>query len=132
MPLTHHLDIENERGLSKFASTYTSWKPEEVELLLYSYVILQHRSQYANFRWGAIQKVLPERTPEICRHQMTKILRVHDKKQTIAKLMDMWHSIYYEALENEDLEDSNALDMVNFDLPGQLRFFLQKLRDQAK
>lgn len=128
----YNIDIENMRDLAKYGSTYTSWKPEEMELLLYSYVILRHRSKYAKFRWGAIQQVLPKRTPEVCRHQMTKILRVHDKKQTITKLIESWHSIYYEAIDKEDLKDPNILDMVNFDLSGQLRFFLHKLRDQAK
>ncbi|KAJ2961555.1 hypothetical protein NQZ79_g3139 [Umbelopsis isabellina] len=124
-------DAEIIRDIAKYGSTYTTWKPEELELLLYSYVILRHRSRYAKFRWGAIQQVLPKRTPEICRHQMTRILRVHDKKQTVAKLIDSWHSIYYEAIDKQELEDPNVLDMVNFDLSGQLRFFLHKLRDQA-
>jgi hypothetical protein len=99
-----------------------------MELLIYSYSILRYRSRYVKFLWGAMTRVLPNRTPEICRHQMTKILKREGKKATIEKLVELWGTIYERYVGNGTLADDNPFEMIDFDLAGQLKIFLREMQ----
>ncbi|KAI8580066.1 hypothetical protein K450DRAFT_239223 [Umbelopsis ramanniana AG] len=121
-------DSVNLEDLTKYAKSYTSWTPQEVELLIYSYSILRYRSRHVKFLWGAMTRVLPNRTSEICRHQMTKILKREGQKEAIDKLVELWGTIYERYVRNGTLADDNPFEMIDFDLAGQLNIFLQELQ----
>ncbi|KAI9288682.1 hypothetical protein BC943DRAFT_317149 [Umbelopsis sp. AD052] len=127
-------DSVNLEDLAKYAKSYTSWTPQEVELLIYSYSILRYRSRYVKFLWGAMSRVLPNRTPEICRHQMAKLLKRDGQKEAIDKLVELWGTTYEQYVGNGTLVDDNPFEMIDFDLAGQLHIFLQELqrREDAK
>lgn len=116
------------KDLKNYAKSYTSWTPQELELLVYSYSILRYRSRYVKFLWGAMTQVLPNRTPEICRHQVSKILKLEGKKEAIDKLVELWSTIYEQNVGNGTLSDDNPFEMIDFDLTGQLKIFLQELQ----
>lgn len=96
--------------------------------MIYSYCILRYRSRYVKFLWGAMTQVLPKRTPEICRHQMTKLLKREGQKEVIDRLVELWGTIYEQNVANGNFADDNPFEMINFDLAGQLKIFLQELQ----
>lgn len=79
-----------------------------------------------------MKQVFPNRTPETCRHMMSKILRKTDKKESIDRLIKRWDSIYHHALEAGTIVDNDMLDNLNFNLRELLEVFLKELQKDTR
>lgn len=105
------------------------WSEEEDDLVIYAYVILKHRGRYSRLSWHPLKQVFPDRKPEICRHRVNVLRKNPERIREIDILSKTWPSLYEEGLREGAFKDDNNLEMINFDLVGQLQYFVRHLQD---
>ncbi|KAI9498215.1 hypothetical protein BDB00DRAFT_503846 [Zychaea mexicana] len=107
-----------------------SWTAEEDELLVYCYVIMKHHAKYHRHRfyWTVASSVIPPRTPQQMRHRFNKIRVLPAILEYILTLETLWPKLYLEGLD-EGVYPEEPNDSVNYDILGQLSYFIQRLQD---
>lgn len=63
---------------------------------------------------------------------MTKILNKTGQRAAIENLIKRWEPVYNQAVEDGSIVDDHMLEMVNFDLRGQLEVFLKHLENETR
>ncbi|KAG9298344.1 hypothetical protein G9A89_002832 [Geosiphon pyriformis] len=108
-----------------------NWTLEEDELIIHAYAILRHRSQKARrFLWAAATKVLPSRTNEMCRRRINVLFNNPMKQERFNNLLAHWEKIYPEALSKGEIIDDDESDMIDFDLPGHIQYFMNYMSNR--
>ncbi|ORY03011.1 hypothetical protein K493DRAFT_334426 [Basidiobolus meristosporus CBS 931.73] len=142
-PITNPGLMENEENLpvigdeERFESQYESisrryrsyWSPQEDEMLLHAYVILRYRARRSKFLWASITQVFPERVSENCRRRINVLLRNTRNQDRVNSLVIHWEALYHEGLKTGAFVDEDDVDMIDFDLKGQLEYFMSALRN---
>ncbi|KAK9768259.1 hypothetical protein K7432_001226 [Basidiobolus ranarum] len=142
-PITNPGLMENEENLpvigdeERFESQYESisrryrsyWSPQEDEMLLHAYVILRYRARRSKFLWASIIQVFPERVSENCRRRINVLLRNTRNQDRVNSLVIHWEALYHEGLKTGGFVDEDDVDMIDFDLKGQLEYFMSALRN---
>ncbi|CAG8585570.1 5903_t:CDS:10, partial [Cetraspora pellucida] len=108
------------------------WSQHEDELVIHVYVILKVRSQKSRFLWGAITKVLPHKTNEICRRRLNVLIKNTATLERVNVLLSQWPRMYEAGLKNGHIVDEDESDMLNFDLPGHLDYFMKVLQHHTR
>ncbi|KAI9310952.1 hypothetical protein BX666DRAFT_2032442 [Dichotomocladium elegans] len=103
------------------------WSNTEDDVLLHCYAILSHRAFLLQrpLTWKPVLALLPGRDTEQYRR------RLHHLRRTnvflVERLCQQWREIYDEAKRSGKLADERPWDMFNFDLAGQLEYFVTRL-----
>ncbi|CAJ0758213.1 2839_t:CDS:10 [Entrophospora sp. SA101] len=108
------------------------WSTQEDEILLYAYVILKIRSQKFRFLWGAVLKLFPEKTNEMCRRRVNVLMRNAATVEYINYLMSRWEKIYKEGVKKGEIIDPHHSEMIEFDLPEQVDYFIKALQNLSR
>ncbi|CAG8534737.1 6766_t:CDS:2, partial [Acaulospora colombiana] len=85
------------------------WNHHEDELVIHSYVIL--------------------RTNEMCRRRLNVLVKNAAVQERINILLSQWPKIYKIGVRNGDIVDKDDTEMIDFDLPGYVEFFMKALKD---
>jgi hypothetical protein len=112
--------------------TRPNWTVEEDELLIHAYAIMKVRAAKSRFLWAAINKVISNRTKEMCRRRVAVLSKRVVMRDRINSLTVQWESIYKNAIEREEIIDENANDLLNYDLLGQVEFFRKVMENQPR
>jgi hypothetical protein len=106
------------------------WSAHEDELLMYTTAILRLRSnrKYNRFKWAAATQVI-NKPPINCLRRYGTLSRDPSFNLQVLNYMELWRKFYNEGIANGDIVDENPREMVNFDLLGQVTYFLQRLSE---
>lgn len=126
-------DNINVYDLKKRRIRRVQWTVEEDELLLYCYVIMKSRARRleSRFMWKSMQSVLPERTPERCRHRIGRLKAIPKIAEHIVHLSGLWDIYYKQGVNNGAIHDENPLDPINFNILECLEYFIRRIQSSS-
>ncbi|KAI9007929.1 hypothetical protein CLU79DRAFT_849605 [Phycomyces nitens] len=106
------------------------WSEQEDDLLIYGYVIVSERLKDFRFTWGAIERVFSDRTISSLRNRLKKLHETASAGPQINTLRQLWGDIYTKGRESGAIIENEETihDTTNFDLLGQVRYFLEQLQ----
>ncbi|KAG0172429.1 RNA polymerase III transcription initiation factor complex subunit [Apophysomyces sp. BC1015] len=101
------------------------WTDVERRVLLHAYSIMQYRAKETLFYWNPIVQVLPNRSPEDCRHLWLSMRHKQPKIHAqVRELQEQWAIAYEKGLSSKVIMDERPWDTKNYDLAGYLEHFL--------
>ena len=110
---------------------FQRWPEVEHEALLYAYAIMRHRSE-ANgtlFSWAPISQVITNREQSACRRRVSHLKETWPRfNDHIESLKRKWAMIYAHGLASGELVDNRPWDWRNYDILGQLEYFVTQLQ----
>lgn len=78
--------------------------------------------------WKPIEQVLPGWDYDTCRRRLHHMKNRYPRlAQDLINLKQQWIKIYQDGVQSGELVDDRPWDIVDFDLPGQLEYFIAKL-----
>ena len=78
--------------------------------------------------WKPIEQVLPSWDYETCRRRLAHMKSNFPQlARELNNLKRQWMKIYTNGIQSGELVDKRPWDIVDFDLPGQLEYFVTKL-----
>ena len=116
---------------SKLKQPLQRWLEVEHEALLYAYSIMRHRSETNGtlFSWAPISQVITNREPSTCRRRISHLKETWPRfNDHIELLKRKWAIIYAHGIATGELVDSRPWDWRNYDILGQLEYFVTKLK----
>ncbi|KAF7725768.1 hypothetical protein EC973_009385 [Apophysomyces ossiformis] len=124
---------EQGGGLLRGVYEEKKWTDIERDVLLHAYSIMQYRANRTSFYWNPIVQVLPNRSPEDCRHlwlsMRQKIPNIYTQVQ---QLQSQWSKAYEKGIASKEIFDERPWDTKNYDLAGYLEYFLAFLINEPK
>ncbi|KAI8991893.1 hypothetical protein BDF20DRAFT_69883 [Mycotypha africana] len=126
-----HQSLNGNSRITGIRRTKDPFTSLEKDILIHSYCIMKTRAKMSLFYWSPISQVLPNHTPERCRHKLNAMLNKRPQLTTdIEELKTKWLKYYQEGLEKKEITDENSWDTVNYDLTTYLEYFLRKLKEE--
>ncbi|KAG2226661.1 hypothetical protein INT45_001008 [Circinella minor] len=107
------------------------WLEVEHEALLYAYAIMRHRSETNGtlFSWAPISQVITNREQNACRRRISHLKETWPRfNDHIEILKRKWAIIYAHGIATGELVDKRPWDWRNYDILGQLEYFVTKLK----
>ncbi|KAI9497183.1 hypothetical protein BDB00DRAFT_805325 [Zychaea mexicana] len=108
------------------------WPEVEHDALIHTFAIMRHRAETnkTTFSWMPITQVMKNREPDVCRRRISHLKetwpRFHDHIEILKR---KWAEIYAHGIATGELVDGRPWDWLNFDLLGQLKYFIVKLQE---
>ncbi|CDH57052.1 hypothetical protein RO3G_13952 [Lichtheimia corymbifera JMRC:FSU:9682] len=127
--LRHRFPTSNTGDLAR-PKKYRKWQKTEQDVLIHAFTIMRQRADalHIPIAWRPIEQVLPGWDYETCRRRLHH-MKSHSPHlgQDLINLKQQWIKIYNEGIQSGELVDDRPWDVVDFDLPGQLEYFVTKL-----
>lgn len=110
---------------------YRKWEKTEEDVLIYAFTIMRQRADALriSIAWKPIEQVLPGWDYDTCRRRLHHVKNRYPRlAQDLINLKQQWIKIYQDGIQSGELVDDRPWDIVDFDLPGQLEYFIAKLQ----
>lgn len=75
--------------------------------------------------------MLPQRTANQCRNRLVNLRNIPEVADKIVHLTATFRRYYEEGIQREDIVDTRSEDMINFDILGQLSYFVNRLQEEG-